>query len=56
VAVCCSAAVSSGNGVIRCASNGSGAEDAVQDTLVQAWREENELAGRTLMRGGAWLI
>jgi len=23
---------------------------------IQAWREENELAGRTLMRGGAWLI
>ena len=22
---------------------------------IQAWREENELAGRTLMRGGAWL-
>jgi hypothetical protein len=22
----------------------------------QAWREENELAGRTLMRGGAWVI
>jgi hypothetical protein len=21
----------------------------------QAWREENELVGRTLMRGGAWL-
>ena len=23
---------------------------------VQAWRESNELAGRTLMRGGSWLI
>ena len=23
---------------------------------IQAWREENELAGRTLMRGGAWLV
>jgi hypothetical protein len=23
---------------------------------IQAWREENELAGRTLMRGGAWLM
>jgi len=23
---------------------------------IQAWREENELAGRTLMRVGAWLI
>ena len=23
---------------------------------IQAWREENELAGRTLMRDGAWLI
>lgn len=23
---------------------------------IQAWREENELAGRTVLRGGAWLI
>jgi hypothetical protein len=23
---------------------------------VQAWREENEIAGRTLMRAGAWLV
>ena len=23
---------------------------------IQAWREENELPGRTLMRSGAWLI
>jgi hypothetical protein len=23
---------------------------------IQAWREENELAGRTLMRRGSWLI
>jgi hypothetical protein len=23
---------------------------------VQAWREVNEIAGRTLMRGGAWLV
>ena len=23
--------------------------------LIQAWREENELAGRTLMRDGSWL-
>jgi hypothetical protein len=23
---------------------------------IQAWREEYELAGRTLMRGGAWLV
>ena len=23
---------------------------------IQAWREENELAGRTLMRAGKWLI
>ena len=23
---------------------------------VQAWREADELAGRTLMRGGAWLV
>ena len=22
---------------------------------IQAWREENELAGRTLMRDGAWI-
>ncbi|WP_426564671.1 pyridoxamine 5'-phosphate oxidase family protein [Angustibacter sp. McL0619] len=25
-------------------------------TRVQAWREENELAGRWLMRDGAWLV
>ena len=24
-------------------------------TEIQAWREANELAGRQLMRGGAWL-
>lgn len=23
---------------------------------IQAWREENELAGRDLMRGGVWLV
>jgi hypothetical protein len=23
---------------------------------VQAWREANEIAGRTLMRGGTWLV
>lgn len=23
---------------------------------IQSWREENELVGRTLMRGGAWLV
>jgi len=23
---------------------------------IQAWREENELAGRTLMRDGTWLV
>jgi hypothetical protein len=23
---------------------------------VQAWREENELSGRVLMRDGAWLV
>jgi len=23
---------------------------------VQAWREANEIAGRTLMRDGAWLV
>jgi hypothetical protein len=24
--------------------------------VIQAWREANELAGRTLMRGGAWVV
>jgi hypothetical protein len=24
--------------------------------VIQAWREENELKGRTLMRDGAWLV
>jgi hypothetical protein len=28
---------------------------AVTPVKVQAWREENELKGRTLMRDGAWL-
>lgn len=28
---------------------------AVTPVKVRAWREENELEGRTLMRGGAWL-
>ena len=23
---------------------------------IQVWREENEIAGRTVMRGGAWLV
>ena len=23
---------------------------------IQAWREANELAGRTLMRGGRWVV
>jgi hypothetical protein len=23
---------------------------------IQAWREANELVGRTLMRGGSWLV
>ena len=23
---------------------------------IQAWREENELSGRELMRGGTWLV
>lgn len=27
----------------------------LRPTRVQAWREANEIAGRTLMRGGAWL-
>lgn len=28
----------------------------VRPTRVQAWREENELAGRLLMRDGQWLV
>ena len=28
----------------------------LRPTRIQAWREETELAGRTLMRGGVWLI
>lgn len=28
----------------------------VTPTRIQAWREENELAGRDLMRDGAWLV
>jgi hypothetical protein len=28
----------------------------IRPKRIQAWREENELVGRTLMRGGAWLI
>jgi hypothetical protein len=27
----------------------------IRPTRIQAWREENELAGRALMRDGAWL-
>lgn len=27
----------------------------IRPTRIQAWREENELAGRELMRDGAWL-
>jgi hypothetical protein len=29
---------------------------ALRPTRVQAWREANELAGRTLMKDGAWLV
>jgi hypothetical protein len=28
----------------------------VTPTRIQAWREENELRGRTLMRDGAWIV
>ncbi len=28
----------------------------LRPTRVQAWREANELAGRTLMRDGTWLV
>jgi hypothetical protein len=28
----------------------------VHPLRVQAWREENELAGRDLMRGGQWIV
>jgi hypothetical protein len=28
----------------------------VAPVRIQAWREENELKGRTLMREGAWLV
>ena len=28
----------------------------LRPTRIQAWRESNELAGRTLMRDGAWLV
>ncbi|WP_020671859.1 hypothetical protein [Amycolatopsis nigrescens] len=28
----------------------------VTPTRILAWREENELPGRTLMRGGSWLV
>jgi nitroimidazol reductase NimA-like FMN-containing flavoprotein (pyridoxamine 5'-phosphate oxidase superfamily) len=28
---------------------------AIQPERIQAWREENELAGREIMRAGAWL-
>ena len=29
---------------------------ALRPVRVQAWREANEIAGRTLMRDGAWLV
>jgi hypothetical protein len=38
---------------------GAGSEYAylvLRPKRIQAWREENELVGRTLMRGGEWLI
>jgi len=28
----------------------------LRPTRIQAWREENELTGRTLMRAGRWLV
>jgi hypothetical protein len=28
----------------------------VTPRTIQAWREENELRGRTIMRDGAWLV
>ena len=28
----------------------------LRPVAIQAWREENELAGRDIMRGGAWLL
>jgi hypothetical protein len=29
---------------------------ALRPDRIQAWREADEIAGRTLMRGGSWLI
>jgi len=29
---------------------------AIRPERIKAWREKNELAGRILMRGGAWQI
>lgn len=28
----------------------------IRPTRIQAWREESELAGRTIMRDGTWLV
>jgi hypothetical protein len=28
----------------------------IRPERIQAWRDENELAGRDLMRGGVWLV
>lgn len=42
----------------KCGSDPNGWADAlirVRLTRVQAWREENELRGRTIMRDGRWL-
>lgn len=37
-------------------SSGAYAFFEVTPVRIQAWREENELKGRTLMREGAWLV
>ena len=37
-------------------SSGAYAFFQVTPVRIQAWREENELKGRTLMREGAWLV
>ncbi|HET9172893.1 MAG TPA: pyridoxamine 5'-phosphate oxidase family protein [Actinospica sp.] len=37
-------------------SSGGYAFFEVAPVRIQAWREENELKGRTLMREGAWLV
>jgi hypothetical protein len=39
----------------RMASSGQYSYVQLEPRRIQAWREANELAGRTLMRDGAWL-